>query len=497
MSTHDSDIDRMNQRIQALYEAFASCHEAPSPQMLSFHEPLAVWNTDNSAFSEHFLQILWNERYLLDSLTCRNGASIQIIHQGDWNVAAGPDFRDAAIVIDGKLIRGDVEIHQHTTDWLRHNHHLDPLYEHVILHAVWIDDGPVEHAPPYVLVLQDSLNPAWKLLLHEVENACYPYARQLPPGKCAIRWALTDNDKIQEVLAAAGLARFEAKTARFARQAASQPPDQTLYESAFECLGYKNNKAAFQQLATELPLEQLRQFDSEEDLEAVLFGAAGLLPDATMLTLLPEWEERAPRLWSRWWTLGAPKIAISWNLASARPLNSPYRRLAAGVKWLLLTNFQPLKWLHATATQAQSPKQLTDMFMETDFDLPHWRACQNFKTSVKPPAALLGRQRILDLVANIFLPALCAQNTTGYSSEIAQIAKAAFLALPLMQGNRALTEAAHRFLTPPSRAKEVLKRACHQQGLLDIYHNFCQNLGHDCSKCPFANIGQPSPSKQP
>ncbi|MBO7620062.1 MAG: DUF2851 family protein, partial [Victivallales bacterium] len=189
MSTTDSDIEKMNQRLQRLYEAFASCRSISADGDFSVHEPPAAWNTDHTAFSEHFLQILWNERYLLDTLSCGNGASLQIIHQGDWNVAAGPDFRDAALIINGKLIRGDVEIHQRTSDWTRHGHGNDPLYGNVVLHAVWIDDGPISHAPSNVLVLHDSLNPAWKLLLHEVENICYPYARQLPPGKCAIRWA--------------------------------------------------------------------------------------------------------------------------------------------------------------------------------------------------------------------------------------------------------------------------------------------------------------------
>ena len=110
MSTTDSDIEKMNQRLQRLYEAFASCRSISADGDFSVHEPSAAWNTDHTAFSEHFLQILWNERYLLDTLSCGNGASLQIIHQGDWNVAAGPDFRDAALIINGKLVRGDVEI---------------------------------------------------------------------------------------------------------------------------------------------------------------------------------------------------------------------------------------------------------------------------------------------------------------------------------------------------------------------------------------------------
>ena len=111
MSTTESGIDHINQRLQKLYQAFASCRPVAADGAFSVHEPPAAWNTDHTAFSEHFLQILWNERYLLDALCCQNGSSLQIIHQGDWNVAAGPDFRDAALIINGKLVRGDVEIH--------------------------------------------------------------------------------------------------------------------------------------------------------------------------------------------------------------------------------------------------------------------------------------------------------------------------------------------------------------------------------------------------
>ena len=490
MATQDSDIERINQRLQYLYQAFSACSTHGTLPDLSVHEPHATWNADNSAFSEHFLQILWNERYLLDSLVCQNGTTLQIIHQGDWNVSAGPDFHDAALILNGKLIRGDVEIHPRTSDWLRHNHQQDPLYQNVVLHVVWQDDGPIPNTPENVLVLHDSLNPAWKLLLHEVENACYPYARQLPPGKCAIRWALTENVKIQEVLAAAGLARFESKTARFARQSASQDPEQTLYESVFECLGYQHNKVAFRQLAASLPLTQIRQYDDAEDLEAIFFGTAGLLPDSTMQDLLPQWQERATQLWNRWWRLGASKLNLPWIFAATRPLNSPHRRLAAGIKWLLSTEFHPLRWLQGIAAKASSSKQLLNLLFSVDFDLPHWRDCQNFKTAVKPASALLGRSRLADIIANIFLPALCAKNIPSYSENAAQLANGAFLTLPPMQGNRSLTEAAHRYLMPPSRATEVLKRACHQQGLLEIYRSFCQNLSHDCSKCPFANFRQ-------
>ena len=59
----------------------------------------------------------------------------------------------------------------------------------------------------------------------------------------------------------------------------------------------------------------------------------------------------------------------------------------------------------------------------------------------------------------------------------------------LSQDNRLLREAGQRFFVPPARAKVILRRSCHQQGLLDIYQNFCQALDCDCGQCPFSSEG--------
>jgi len=35
---------------------------------------------------------------------------------GAWNLQGGPDFRGARLVLDGREITGDVEVHFHTAD---------------------------------------------------------------------------------------------------------------------------------------------------------------------------------------------------------------------------------------------------------------------------------------------------------------------------------------------------------------------------------------------
>lgn len=438
-------------------------------------------------FSERFLQILWNERYVTPDLQTVSGKPLRIVHPGTWNVSSGPDFRDGSLTLDGRLVRGDVEIHQRSSDWLRHGHGEDSAYDGVVLHVVWEDDGPIAGGPPETLVLQGHLPPAWHLLLQDVEDACYPYARQVSAGQCAVRWALADDAALQTVLASAGLARLSAKADRLARQCAEYGADQAVYELFFDCLGYRQNRQAFRELAVLVPLETLRKTGGGEAATALLFGTAGLLPDPTRETVLPEWEDTVAALWRSFWEQGGQTGHLPWCYGGTRPFNSPQRRLAAGAAWLERTGYQPAAWLRSLGEAHHDPKTLLKTLLTPMADNGPWLASKNFQVRLRHAAALLGQPRLKDIAANLVLPFFVSLEQTdgGSSGGLADLAREAFVLLAPGQENRTLTEAAHRFLTPPSRAQALLKRYCHQQGLLDIYRNFCVVLGADCASCPF------------
>ena len=69
-------------------------------------------------------------------MAAASGSTIEILHPGDWNRGAGPDFLGAEILVDGKRLRGDIEIHLRCADWHAHGHDRDPHFGGVILHAV-------------------------------------------------------------------------------------------------------------------------------------------------------------------------------------------------------------------------------------------------------------------------------------------------------------------------------------------------------------------------
>ncbi|MBP5639020.1 MAG: DUF2851 family protein, partial [Victivallales bacterium] len=409
-----------------------------------------VWESGDR-FSEYFLQIVWNERYMVSQLFTVSGNQLRIIHPGIWNVSAGPDFHNATIVVGETVLHGDIEIHQRTSDWIHHGHDKDSRYRDVILHVVWENDMELSSGPPETLVLSTHLSPEWHILLQDVEDACYPYARQVSAGQCAMRWALSDDATLQSILAAAGLARLAAKGARIQRLCVEHGTDQALYELFFDCLGFRNNRQAFRKLAELVPLEFLSAQQGCHIDEAILLGSSGLLPDMTQSPILPEWRASLEELWRLWWQSGLPKHELPWNLAGSRPFNSPHRRLAAGIEFLRTTSFQPTRFLKKLAVSAQTPKDLLKTMLSLDFSNPSWLSYMDFKTKLPISAKLLGTERMKDIIANIWLPYLSTiEPSSSQEENLAELARQTYILLPPGQNNRLLTEASHRFLTPPS-----------------------------------------------
>ena len=254
--------------------------------------------------------------------------------------------------------------------------------------------------------------------------------------------------------------------------------DQALYESFFECLGYGRNRGSFRELAELASLDWLGMTGGADDWSALLFGASGLLPDTTCAELLPAWRGEVERMWARFWALGGQRRPLSWVGAGRRPFNSPERRLAAGVAWLRETELQPALWLTSRVSGVSSARELLRRLRGLVPDDVSWHGYVDFSHRVRRPAALLGPLRWRDMMADVLLRYLLA---TGMSSELI---REAYLRLPPGEGNRVLSEAAHRFLTPPSRSRELLRHSAQQQGLMDIYRRYCLSVNAECQNCP-------------
>ena len=90
---------------------------------------------------EELLHFIWKyQLFTSTDLQTDQGELIQVIHQGYLNDDAGPDFSQARIKIGETTWIGNVEIHIHSSDWFKHQHHTDSAYKSVILHVVFEND---------------------------------------------------------------------------------------------------------------------------------------------------------------------------------------------------------------------------------------------------------------------------------------------------------------------------------------------------------------------
>ena len=449
----------------------------------------AIEHTDTRSLfqlSERFLQVLWNEQKFAAHLHTLDGRRLEVVVPGTWNLEAGPDFRNAVIRLDGTTLAGDVEVHRNASDWTHHGHDRNPLYRNVILHVIWRAAATAKAAGRLpCLAVADFLERPWRALFAEIDVDSYPYARRVTPGSCAVKWALTDDTGLRRMLRVAGLARFGDKTTRIARQIIAKGADQALYETLFEALGYKANKQAFRRLAEEVPLSRLQAIRDVGAREATLFGAAGLLPDVSVTRVCPFWRRRLQDMWDIWWRQGMPVSDLKWCRSATRPLNSPERRLAAGLALLKQSDFAPAAWLLGLSDVVDSPSQLYKLLEHGLAVRSVWEDYKSFGIKLARPAQLLGVPRVRDLIVNVALPFLNAHAWKQQNSALAELAKSTYLLVPGLQPNRLLREAAHRFLVPPTRTQTLTRRAYLQQGLLEIYRSFCLILRNDCKNCPF------------
>jgi hypothetical protein len=92
---------------------------------------------------EIFITYLWENKLLQHPIKTTDNETVEVLHPGNQNSNAGPDFLNARIKIGQTLWAGNVEIHVNSSDWTLHNHQHDKAYDNVILHVVFRDDLPV------------------------------------------------------------------------------------------------------------------------------------------------------------------------------------------------------------------------------------------------------------------------------------------------------------------------------------------------------------------
>ena len=98
--------------------------------------------------TERHVQALWYDGDLRPTdLVTSVGEAVRVVHPGEWNLEAGPDFKDAVLEVGGRRVVGDVEVHIRPSDWTAHLHAGDAAYSNVVAHVTWMCGPPPASLP--------------------------------------------------------------------------------------------------------------------------------------------------------------------------------------------------------------------------------------------------------------------------------------------------------------------------------------------------------------
>ncbi len=397
------------------------------------------------------------------------GEDVEIVQFGTWNREAGPDFSDAAIRIDGaEAIRGSIEFDLTDRNWELHKHAINPAFDETILHVfVYPSDRTFfTRTSSHRNVQQVRVDPS---ALPDAFSANVPLAR---PGRCQAPLKDLPAERVSSVIDAAAQFRLRRKSARLHQIAECHGRDAALFQEIAAALGYKENKLPFTLLAQRLPLDLLRS--NPADAEAILFGAAGFLESPDLGIYDAGTRSYVRTLWDRWWPyrdkmerLILPKKL--WRLSGARPLNHPQRRLAA----LALIAQKWPAFLKSLGKRDGSAASAFFLALEHPFWNFHYTLTSE---PASKPMALVGDSRATEILANVVFPFFLSEQEEIWSD---------YAKLPAELTNRRLETGATRLFGNDPRRASFLKTVAHQQGLLQIYEDFCLQDNSDCAQCPF------------
>jgi len=439
-------------------------------------------------YSERHLQCLWfDSSFRPGKLLSSDHEEIIVENPGRWNLEAGPDFLDATIVIgpERRTVRGDVEIHIHPGDWKNHHHGGDRAYSRVIAHVCYFP-GPVheEDLPPEIISisLRDTLksNPAFSF--ENIDITAYPYSSlpsRTPP--CAGILSSWNPDNRALLLHAAGEERLRIKTVRIETALGDRGGEQVLYEETMAALGYKHNSTPFRELAVTLPLKTLQAESGGDAMKAyaILLGVAGLLPPS----ISPKWDAETRsfvrNLWDSWWKQQSKwetrrMKQDAWRMAGLRPQNSPVRRMAAAAALFICRKSAASRLKSISTAHPGSWHKKIDILFEPGESFRYWSHRLGFAGNLqKSEVALVGPDRIAAIESNVFIPFLAANGIP---------VKNLLNVIPPEHDNGLIRQTAYTLLGRDQNPS-LYRNGLRQQGLLQIFHDFCLNNRSACRDC--------------
>jgi hypothetical protein len=273
--------------------------------------------------------------------------------------------------------------------------------------------------------------------------------------------------------------------------------EQLLYEYVVEGLGYSKNQAPFLRLARNIELNFLRKIkdanEKEDKLltyEALLFGAAGLLPKASTIKLRASknYVLRLKKIWRNHQNKYYREMMseADWQFFRLRPDNFPTRRIAGAaciVDQILSGNYfkAVIKAIQSdTVSNAEKFDELISLLSckSTGFWLNHYRFQEEATGNLN---FLIGRDRAIELVVNVIIPLSLLYARIFKKVQIRKSALSLFESLKFSKSN-AITKIVDEQLI---KGRLKIENTALYQGTIQLYKFYCEE-----EKCMECEIGK-------
>lgn len=351
---------------------------------------------------EILLHYIWLKRiFLVMEQFTTDGRRVEVINVGLHNTDAGPDFSNAVIRIDGVVWTGNVELHIKSSDWYRHGHQSDTAYDNIILHVVCQADKEVFNSHGEAIPQCELRFPS---------NAAYlEQMMQDRSSLCAQRLsanpALMHDDWKEQLLRE----RMERKREAISQLLASTHHawEQAFYVTLAHNFGFHTNGMPFELVAKHLPLSCIQKHrNSLFQIEAMLFGVAGLLPAEQPNLAIPDMPvatDYVQHLATEYAFL-SKKFGLSsidrslWKMLRMRPQNFPHMRIAQFAALLYQSEF-----LFSSLMSRHDLTSLRDTFSVAPSE--YWQTHYRFdSSSASARKASLGKSSVDLLLINTVAP---------------------------------------------------------------------------------------------
>lgn len=323
--------------------------------------------------AERVVQKMWLRRdFEQTGLRLLDGRPLEIRTPGQWNLLGGPDFRLARLMIDGRAVLGDIEVHFHSSDWHAHRHAGDRAYDNVALHVIMFPPAGGERRAER----RDGSEIPTLVLLPHLHRGLEEYASDDALEK------MTARDAVERISVLAAMPRAEL-LAMLRRQARARWEGKVRFAAlrigklgwrgaahhvGLEILGYRRNRATMLAIATAHGLDEWAE---GLDVGALFAGRVG-----------------------------------QWQLQGMRPANHPLGRLRQYQVWAGLRPNWPDLLLERAPVAAANPldQSATDQFRKNQ---ALTRLREAWARDIL--AGAVGGSRLDTLICDGFLPLLGAE----------------------------------------------------------------------------------------